>query len=204
MVTKRSTAAVIGGGFLVLLIGLSAAHQGPHQDPRTPFRPASLTPPQPGGAGTVGMTEAPWGVSLERMDAALAEKNVSAAEMEWHRAYTLALRSRRWEGFVAVGDAYLRIGEVANGRRAAEARARGLYLDALFRARDERSMDGILRTAEAFAALGDREVVEQCLRVADQVAQRTPEPGVRESVNALRTGGRDRSPAVVDVVHLSQ
>ncbi len=117
----------------------------------------------------------PWAASLRRVEDALAQKNVSAAELAWHDAHGAALRSRRWEGMLDVGDAYLRLGEVAKGREAAEATARTLYLSALFRARQEESLDGVLRTAEAFAALGDREVVDQCIRIAELLAAQDPE-----------------------------
>jgi len=40
----------------------------------------------------------------------------------------------------------------------------------LIRARRDRSVDGALRTAEAFRQLGDRVVVEQSLHIAGQLA----------------------------------
>jgi hypothetical protein len=143
------------------------------------------------GAGE--LDEAPWTASLRRVDSALAQRNVSVAELEWHRAYVHALRSRRWEGLVEVGNAYLRIADLANGRKLAAGRARRLYLDALFRARQQGSLDGVLRTADAFSALGDREVVAQCLHVAERVAQRTDDPRARERVEAFRARWRGGS-----------
>jgi len=59
----------------------------------------------------------------------------------------------------------LRIGEDARARGDAPA-ARRAYLTALFRARGERSLRGVLSAAEGFKALGDREVVEHALRMA--------------------------------------
>jgi len=121
------------------------------------------------------------------MNTALASPNVTAAEEAWHEAHRAALGSRqRWDGLIEVGEAYLRIGELANERQAAQPTARRLYLTALFRARQQSSLDGVLRTAEAFAALGDREVVIQCLRVADQVAERARDPQARARVEAFR------------------
>ena len=115
----------------------------------------------------------PWIPHIQTLDEALAQKNVSAAEQAWHRAYSAALGSRTWGGMIAVGDATLRIGEVAGLRGPSQAKARGLYLSALFRARSQGSVEGVLRTAEAFDALGDREVVAQCLTVAEGlIAQR--------------------------------
>ena len=114
-----------------------------------------------------------WSPSIRMLDEALDQKNVSAAERAWHRSYSAALGSRTWEGMIAVGDAALRIGEAAGLRGPSQAKARGLYLSALFRARSQGSVEGVLRTAEAFDALGDREVVSQCLTVDEGlIAQR--------------------------------
>lgn len=127
-----------------------------------------------------------WTVHLERVEAALARRNVSAAELAWQAAYGEALRSRRWEGMLAVGEASLRIGEVAGTRKLAEAKARQAYLAALFRARQQESLDGVLRTAEAFAALGDREVAEQGVYVAQRLAAaRAQDAQARERVRVV-------------------
>lgn len=128
--------------------------------------------------------DSPWAVHLRAVHKALARHDVGGAEQAWHEAYGVALRSRRWEGMIEVGDAHLRIGETANGPKAAQAQARRLYLAALFRARQEDSLEGVLRAAEAFAALGDRDVVEQCLRIAQSVAGQNQEGQAR--VQALR------------------
>jgi hypothetical protein len=40
----------------------------------------------------------------------------------------------------------------------------------LIRARRNRSVDGALRSAEAFREFGDRAIVEQCLHIAAQLA----------------------------------
>jgi len=64
---------------------------------------------------------------------------------------------------IEVGDAARRVGNVTAARTA--------YLTAAFRARRLRSFEGILSAAEAFAALGDREVAEQWLGVAKELAQ---------------------------------
>ena len=129
----------------------------------------------------------PWTAPLQRVEQALTGRNISAAEVAWHEAYGAALRSRqRWDGLIEVGEAYLRIGEVANGRQAAQATARRLYLSALFRARQQGALDGVLRTAAAFAALRDREAVTQCLHVADQLAERARDPQARAWVEAFR------------------
>lgn len=129
----------------------------------------------------------PWAVHVQVMDDALKTKSISAAARAWREAYGSALGSRDWQGMIEVGEASLRIGQVAGTRQAAEAKARDAYLTALFRARQQGSLAGVLRAAEAFAALGDREVVEQSLRIADSLAARDPDPVARERVRALAT-----------------
>lgn len=131
-------------------------------------------------------SNAPWTGYLQRAEEALAQKNVSAAELAWHDAYGTALRSRRWEGLVEVGEAYLRIGQAAGSRKAAEPKARQAYLAALFRARTEGSLDGVLRAAEAFAALGDREVAEQGVYIAQRVAAQARDAQASERVSAFK------------------
>jgi hypothetical protein len=122
---------------------------------------------------------APWAPHVERVDEALAQDNVSAALRAWGNAYTAALGSRRWEGLIEVGDAYLRIGDRVAYRPAFAAKAREAYLAALFRARRQNSLDGVLRAADAFAALGDRQVVAQCLKLARELAGRDPQAQAR-------------------------
>lgn len=142
--------------------------------------------PAESGAMKPSACDASWAPYLESVDAALSRGDVSAAEQAWHRAYLEALGSRCWKGFVAVGDAYLKIGNVAKGRRAAEAQARRLYLSALFRARNDRSVAGMLQVAEAFDALGDREVVEQVLAMAERLAGQLRDDQERGAVATFR------------------
>src|SRR3989304_2195647 len=61
--------------------------------------------------------------------------------------YAAALPSRHWEGLIAVGDVYLRIGDAGAFRAAARTKARKIYRAALLRARDSASVAGVLRTA---------------------------------------------------------
>ncbi len=111
-----------------------------------------------------------WKAHVGTIDQALARHDVSAAVGAWHDAYGAALASRRWEGMIAVGDAFLRIGAEAGAARGARSNARQAYLNALIRAHRDGSIEGMRRTAEAFAALGDHAVATQCLRVADELA----------------------------------
>lgn len=118
----------------------------------------------------------PWRAHIRTVDEALARRDVSAAVRAWHSASVAVQTSRSWEGWLEAGDAYLRIGEVSGFRKASEPKARQFYLEAFFRARAQRALDGVLRAAEAFAALGDREVAEQCLRTAERFAAEAPRP----------------------------
>jgi hypothetical protein len=126
-----------------------------------------------------------WRTELQKVDAALGKNDGSGAELAWREAYAAALRSRHWEGMVAVGDAYRQIGDAGGFRQTARAKARQSYLTALFRARGEGSVDGVLRVAERFMELGDREVVEQCIRVAWTVAAQAKDPFAQQSVRAF-------------------
>jgi hypothetical protein len=117
------------------------------------------------GAGDTPAQE-PWAPSVAAADAALARRHAGAAMRARHDAYSAALASRRWEGMVAVGDLTLRIGDASRTRPSAAAQARQAYLMALFRARAEGSVEGVMRTAEAFAGLGDREVAEHSVAIA--------------------------------------
>ena len=71
---------------------------------------------------------------------------------------------------IAVGDAFIAIGRASGSIRGARMNAREAYLTALIRARREHSVDGVLRSADAFRELDDRAVVDQCLHIAAQLA----------------------------------
>jgi hypothetical protein len=130
-------------------------------------------------------TQIAWQAELLKVEEALARGDVAAAERQWRDAYAAALRSRHWQGMVATGDTYRVLGARAGFHAAAVAKAREAYLAALFRARAEGSIDGVLRTAERFAELGDRAVVEQCIHVARQIAARSRDPQADEHVRAF-------------------
>lgn len=199
MITKLHL-VVLGGVPGLFLIGLAflsgvATDQAPFDDRRARVlsqyqetaqqRAAHLMEPERTAPVDREAGGAPWTAHLERVAAALAQRNVSVAELAWQAAYGEALRSRRWEGMLAVGEVYLRIGEVAGNRKPAEAKARQAYLAALFRARQQESLDGVLRAAEAFAALGDREVAEQGVYVAQRLAARAQDAQARERVRVV-------------------
>jgi hypothetical protein len=71
---------------------------------------------------------------------------------------TTTSRTSTWQPLLQIADEARARGDVLAARRA--------YLTALFRARGERSLPGVLGAAEGFNRLGDRDVVEQALRIA--------------------------------------
>lgn len=127
-----------------------------------------------------------WKTHVERVDQALATKDLSGAVMAWHDAYGAALGSREWEAMLAVGDASRRIGDATPARRGFDAKARQSYLTALFRARERRALEGVLGATAAFATLGDRDVVEQGLHIARDLARQNPEAEARVQAFAER------------------
>jgi len=126
-----------------------------------------------------------WQAWLLKVEQAMASGDFAKAESLWREAYAAALKSRHWEGVVAAGDTYRALGARAGFRTTSIAKARQAYLTALFRARSEGSLAGVLITAERFAELGDREVVEQCVRAARQVATQSRDPYAEEHLRAF-------------------
>lgn len=127
----------------------------------------------------------PWTTHLDAMDTAIAANNASAAVLSWRHAYAAALDQPGWRGLVDVAGAALRIGSIPGFKKAAESRARESYWTALFRARRQGSLNGVLDTAEAFGALGDRVMVEQCIRIAERLAVLTGDAEAAERVRGL-------------------
>src|SRR5262245_28778651 len=126
-----------------------------------------------------------WQVHLDRVDTAMARNDLAGAEALWGEAYVAAIKSRHWEGMVAAGDAYRRLGQLGGFRKISDAKAREAYLAALFRARNRGSLEGVLRAAQGFAELGDQEVVEQCIRVAGSIAAPSWNPRAEERVRSF-------------------
>lgn len=123
------------------------------------------------GVGSAsGDPPAPWVPPIQKADGALARKEYGVALRATDDARQIAHAARRWEGLVAVGDAYRRIGEATGSPRTFDPKALKVYLAALFRARQEGSVDGVLQVAEGFAAMGDADAVGRCLRIAEVLA----------------------------------
>jgi len=111
-----------------------------------------------------------WRAYLAVVERELERGRVDAAVRAWHDAYSAALASRSWESMIAVGDAFRAIGRASGSVHGARMNAREAYLSALIRARREGSVDGALRSAEAFRALDARAVGEAGLRIAERLA----------------------------------
>jgi hypothetical protein len=130
-------------------------------------------------------SSAPWTSHLIAMNTAITTNNASAAVLAWRHAYAAALDQPGWRGLVEVAGAALRIGSIPGFQKAAESRARESYWTALFRARRQGSLNGVLDAAEAFGALGDRVMVEQCVRIAERLALLTGDAAAADRVRAL-------------------
>ncbi|PYO00511.1 MAG: hypothetical protein DMD91_10285 [Candidatus Rokuibacteriota bacterium] len=121
-----------------------------------------------------------WSDAIEQVNRAIARNDAGGALRAWYDAYNMARGTRAWRPLVEVGDAALKIGHFTGSPRDAAGRARDAYLIALFRARRDRDIDGLLRVAESFAKLGDHEVTLQCLAIADRVVMRSGDDAARE------------------------
>ena len=113
-----------------------------------------------------------WEPHVRQVNELVDRGDVSAATYAWRDAYGAALDGPGWEGLLAAGDAFVRIADLARAPRVARSNAREAYLAALIRAERASSVDGVLRTAAAFASLGEPAVAEQCVRIARRLADR--------------------------------
>jgi hypothetical protein len=131
-----------------------------------------------------------WEQHVERVDAALASHDLRTARELVRDAYAAAVTSGRWEPLLHVGDAQWRVEQASGFATLGKASARENFLFALFRARDQRSLDGVLQAADAFSRLGDASVVRQALVVARDLAGRDPVAHARVDVAAEELGVR--------------
>jgi hypothetical protein len=90
-----------------------------------------------------GRQPPPWAGPLETANIALARGDVSGAVAAWHEGYGVALRTRTWQGLVETAEAYLQIAEAGSFRASARPMARQIYLNALTRAKAQRSVEGL-------------------------------------------------------------
>ena len=117
-------------------------------------------------------TLGPWTAHIQAMDQALLSGDPGESVRTWRQAYSAALSHPGWLGLLTVASASLRLAAFPGLSRDAAARARETYWIALFRAHREGSLAGVLETAEGFGVLGDRNMVEQCIRIAEGLATR--------------------------------
>lgn len=136
---------------------------------------------------SAGPASMDWAAHLQTMDEAIGHGDFAAARVAWREAYVAAHVSREWPGMIAVGEAALRLGRATSESSIAERRARRVYLTALFRARRQGSLDGVLAAGEAFGRLGDREVVQQALKVATELAARSGDNLAQRRVQVFRS-----------------
>jgi hypothetical protein len=140
-----------------------------------------------------------WAAYVTSVDQALEARDLGLANRRWRDAYGAALRSQQWEAMLAAGAAAVRIGRAAGTMSGYDAEARQCFLTALFRARAQRSLDGVLLAAEAFGQLGDVAVASGALRMADGLALATRDvsrgtdrvAALRERLDLARAGARD-------------
>jgi len=135
---------------------------------------------------------APWTAHIREMQGALTERDLAVAEKAWHEAYRAALGGSGWEGMIVVGDAARRVAAAAGLVQKGEAKARWSYLLALARAREEGSLDGVIRVAEAFRSLGDGDIVDLCMRIAESLVAQGRDVQSRNRMRAFKQleGGR--------------
>jgi len=108
-------------------------------------------------------------VGLDAVEEAMATGDASLMLRTWHAACLDALGSQQWEPMVAVGDAARRIGQITGFKISFTAKARQAYHVGLYRAHKQQAAEGVRRIAEAFAAIGDGEAVEQCAAIAERL-----------------------------------
>ena len=174
-VVWRSLTAAVVAGAAVIVWAL------PHEH-RAVEWPAEL--PVSGG-------ETPSASSTAERITAIGEAvqrgDLAAARAAWDDAYRSLRRTRDWQSMAALGDAALEVASASGARQPWDADARQAYLGALFRARADASLDGVLRATDAFATLGDRDIAEEGLRIAELVALRTGTAEARHRVLAHRS-----------------
>jgi hypothetical protein len=120
-----------------------------------------------GPDGYDALPDPAWLGHLRALDQALGRYDVAGARRAWERTQVAAYQSPGWEGLIAAGRAGLRIARVDGDTSSGPPTARRAYFTALYRACRENSFEGILYAAEAFRELGDQEVVEECLGLAE-------------------------------------
>jgi hypothetical protein len=144
---------LLPGVVLVLAVGLPWVH-GP-----TTLPSVRTLPTQPGATPA-------WPTHIRRVDEALAQGALQAAESNWLVAHLEASRAPTWEAWIGVGEASLRLGEATGLRTAHLLRARYAFRKALLIAQEAKSRTGVLAAADSFAALGDQPLADDLRALA--------------------------------------
>jgi hypothetical protein len=111
-----------------------------------------------------------WDQYIRVMDAARSRGDFYAADAARQNAYLAALESQRWDAMAAVGDASAQLAdEFPRARAGLRPDVHRIYAVALRRAREQGSLDGVLRVSEAFADLGERDRAREGLLVAAEL-----------------------------------
>jgi hypothetical protein len=96
--------------------------------------------------------------------------HLEAALPALDRAYRAAAADGRWAELIALADVVRRLGHVARDEEKFDAIALDIYRSALTHARRQASLDGVLRIADGFGELGDRDGLKECVRIAERLA----------------------------------
>ena len=125
-----------------------------------------------------------FAVLLAALGEVLASRAVMTAD---------APRVSTWERVLQIGDDARARGDAPTARRA--------YLSALFRARGEHSLAGVLGVAERFTALGDREIVGHAVSMAASLGVADGDGDAQRRLQELRDElrGFDAAPLAVRV-----
>jgi hypothetical protein len=92
-----------------------------------------------------------------------------------------------WQPLLAAADATQWNADITHSEDRAET-AREIYRSALRRARQQKSLDGVLQAAEALAAVGDPEGAKEGMRIAKALAGSDPEAQADVRATATRVG----------------
>jgi hypothetical protein len=185
MLRWRWVVAIAGLGLYMVAVGFLGARpvDRPHveNDAGMLSRVSELDEQLHAWLGTLrsnpASSDKPWAAAMRGAADAVEQGELVVADRSLEKAYAAAVASRSWEALLDVGDAQRRLAELggARTRPVAEAKGAEAYRAGLARAWQQRAVDGVLRAAEAFDALGDHEAAALGLRMAEALAARDPE-----------------------------
>ena len=104
------------------------------------------------------------------IEEALVQNDLVTARGAVRYANAAAVKGRRWEQLLVVGELQQRVDQASGIVTPGRASGRAKYLSALVAAHEARSLEGVLHAANAFSRLGDNAVVRQALIMARGLA----------------------------------